>query len=56
MKINELTDKCKNCEWLHIFSLFINGDHDYSCGHDPKCMRENGWFRKSDRRPQSKED
>lgn len=47
MKWKNLTDKCKNCQWLHIFSLFMDGDHEYSCGHDPNCMRENGWFRKA---------
>lgn len=56
MKMNELTDKCKNCEWLHVFSLFMDGDHDYSCGHDINCMRENGWFRKSKSVDKSKED
>lgn len=46
MKWNTLTDKCKNCQWLHVFSLFMDGDHEYSCGHDPNCMRENGWSKK----------
>lgn len=47
MKLEKLSDKCKSCEWLKIFSLDMGGNHEYSCGHDPNCMRENGWFKKT---------
>ena len=34
MKFNELSEQCQHCFNLQIFSLYMDGNHDYCCG---KC-------------------
>ena len=36
MKYKEIPKKCRNCFYMRVWSLCIDGNHEYSCRKLPK--------------------
>ena len=37
MKMHELPESCKDCQWLRCLSVYMDGAADYACNHKLKC-------------------